>query len=174
LQKRGVQTYLPEIEASKLHQRRAKKPFFPCYLFVKIDFQALGLLQVQWTPGLRYVVALDNQPVPLADEVIELIRRKLGEIEANQGWPAHAFKPGETVRITTDPFQDMLAIFEGPTTPSMRVRVLLNILGQASRVQVSIDDIEKAPAGAEAPAPKRPRRTRGQGRHIRRTSCKAP
>jgi transcription antitermination factor NusG len=116
------------------------------------------------------VVAFDNRPVPLADEVIELIQRKLGEIEVSMGRPPHNFKPGETVRIATGPFQDMLAIFEGPTTPSMRVRVLLNILGQANRVQVSIADIEKAPAGAEAPGPERHRRTRGQGRYIRRIS----
>jgi len=158
------------IESFKLPQERVKKPFFPCYLFAKIDFEVIGLFQVQWTPGLRYVVTFDNQPVPLAAEVIELIQDKLGEIEARMGRSAHNFKPGETVRIMTGPFQDMLAIFEGPTTPSMRVRVLLNILGQASRMQVSVAAIEKAPAATEALAPQRPRRTRGQGRYISRIS----
>jgi transcription elongation factor/antiterminator RfaH len=168
LQKRGVQTYLPVIESFKLSKERVSKPFFPCYLFAKIDFEIIGLSQVQWMPGLRRIVTFDNQLVPLADEVIELIQGKLGEIEASMGRSAHNFKPGETVRIITGPFQDMLAIFEGPTTPSMRVRVLLSILGQASRMQVSVADIEKAAASAEALAPKRPRRTRGQGRYISR------
>jgi transcriptional antiterminator RfaH len=122
LQKHGVQTYLPMIESFKRPQERVRKPFFPCYLFAKIDFEVIGLFQVQWTPGLRYVVTFDNQPVPLADEVIELIQGKLGEIEAGMGRLAHNFKPGETVRIISGPFEDMLAIFEGPTTPSMRVR----------------------------------------------------
>jgi transcription elongation factor/antiterminator RfaH len=167
LQKQGLYIYLPEIETVKVGQGRIKKPFFPCYLFVKTDFESLGLLRVQWTPGLRYVVAFDNRPVPLADDLIELIQLKLGEIEARKGRPVHNFKPGETVRINTGPFQDMLAIFEGPTTPRMRVRVLLNILGQASRVQVSVADINKVSTDAETPAPKRPRRTRGRGRTIR-------
>jgi transcriptional antiterminator RfaH len=168
LEQREFEIYLPEIEAVKTGQRGQKKPFFPCYLFMNADFETIGLSLVQWMPGLRHVVAFDNQPIPLANEVIELIRHKLGEIEPHLGRPAHNFKPGETVRISAGPFQDMLAIFEGPTTPEMRVRVLLNILGHTSRMLVSVADIEKAPVGVEAPTPKRPRRTRGQGRYIKR------
>ena len=166
LQKQGLETYLPEIETFKVHRGRGRKPFFPCYLFVKTDFKALGLLQVQRTPGLCYVVAFDNRPVPLADEVIELIQRKLGGIEATRGRPAPNFKPGETVRITAGPFQDMLAILEGPTRPTMRVRVLLNILGQASRMQLEVTNLEKVLPDVGASAPKRLRRTRGRGRYV--------
>ena len=171
LQKQGLETYLPEIETFKVHRGRGRKPFFPCYLFVKTDFKALGLLQVQRTPGLRYVVAFDNRPAPLADELIELIQRKLGGIEAGGGRPAHNFKPGETVRITAGPFQDMLAILEGPATPRMRVRVLLNVLGQGSRMQVEVTDLEKVSSDVGASAPKRPRRTRGRGRTINHESA---
>lgn len=166
LEQRGVHTYLPEIEVPKSRKKRKKKPFFPCYLFSKIDFETVGISRVRWTPGLRRIVSFDDQPVPTPDEVIELIQSKLGQIEAAGGWPQHPFKPGDTVRITDGPFQEMLAIFEGPTTPSERVHVLLNFLGHASRVQVNPTNLEKAPPGANAPQPKRPRRTRGRGRRI--------
>jgi len=73
------------------------------------------------------------------------------------------------VRITDGPFRDMWAIFEGPTTPSQRVQVLLTILGHARRVQLEPADLEKVPTGAEGPIPKRPRRTRGRGRRINST-----
>lgn len=166
LQKRGIETYLPEIESSKTHQGRVEKPFFPCYLFARFDFETTGLLLVQWTTGLRHVVALDNRPVPLADEVIDLIRSKLGEIEANGGRPAHTFKSGDTVIIADGPFRGKLAILDGPATPTRRVQVLLDILGHANRVQVDVTDLEKAPASAEVATPERPRRTRGRGRRI--------
>jgi transcription elongation factor/antiterminator RfaH len=166
LQNHGLQTYLPEIESFRPHQGRARKPFFPCYLFARIDFETTSLLQLEWTPGLRYVVAFDSRPVPLADEVIELIQRKLDGIEAGGGRPAHNFKPGETVRITAGPLQDMQAILEGPASPRTRVRVLLNILGQASRMQVEVTHLEKVTSDDGASAPKRPRRTRGRGRYI--------
>lgn len=170
LQERQIQQiYLPEIISPKAGKRQERKPFFPCYLFVKADLATVGLSLLQWTPGLRRIVTFDNQAVFLTDDVIALIQYKLGELEAGSR-PTHSFKPGDTVRITTGPLQDMLAIFDGPTTPSKRVQVLLTILGHASRVQVDVTNLEKAPIGAEAPPPQRPRRTRGQGRYIKRTA----
>ena len=117
LQQREIQTYLPEIETSKTTRYgRRKKPFFPCYVFGRIDLNAMGISRIQWTPGLRRIVAFDDQPVPLPDEVIELVQWRLGEIEAAGDWPIHHFKPGDTVRINDGPFRNMQAIFDGPTT----------------------------------------------------------
>jgi transcription elongation factor/antiterminator RfaH len=166
LQQRGVQTYLPEGEFHTSHRGRKRKPFFPCYLFIKVDFEIVGFSSLQWMPGLRYIVAFEDRPVPLPNEVIDLIRCKLGEIEAAGGWPAHSFKPGDTVRIIDGPFRDMLAIFDGPTTPAQRVQVLLEILGRTSRLQIDVTDLEKASPRSEVPESRRPRRTRGQGRRI--------
>jgi transcription elongation factor/antiterminator RfaH len=166
LQKREIQTYLPEIEIAKDRRGRDRKPFFPCYLFIKADLRVVGLSRVRWTPGLRRIVTFDDWPVPLPDEVINLIRCKLGEINAAGGQPRHTFRPGDSVRITDGSLQNMLAIFEGPTTPAQRVRVLLTFLGHARRVSVPVADLEKAPSDAEVSMPKRPRRTRGQGRRI--------
>jgi transcriptional antiterminator RfaH len=167
LQKREIQTYLPEIESVKDRRGRDRKPFFPCYLFIKADLRAVGLSRVRWTPGLRRIVTFDDWPVPLPDAVINLLRRKLGEINAACGQPVHTFQPGDTLQITDGPLQGMLAIFEGPATPAERVRVLLTFLGHARRVSVPVADLEKAPSNAEVSMPKRPRRTRGQGRRIK-------
>jgi transcriptional antiterminator RfaH len=161
LAQRQIYTYLPE-ELSQTP--RGRKPFFPCYLFAKIDFALVSFSSVQWTPGLRRVVAFDDQPVPLADEIIDMIRHSISQMEATGGWLVPSFKPGDTVRIKSGPFQDMLAIFAGPTTPTQRVQVLLNFLGHASRVQVDITDLEEVNPGVEMPPLKRLRGTRGQGR----------
>jgi len=167
LQERRIQTYLPEIEPRNVGSKIRRMPFFPCYLFMKVDFERVGLSSVQWIPGLRRVVAFDDHPVPLPDEVIDLIRRKLSRSNAVGGWPARAFHPGERVRITDGPLQGLLATFEGPSTPGDRVRVLLAFLGQASRAHVAVSDLEKAPVEAQVNAVKRPRRTRGRGRRIK-------
>jgi transcriptional antiterminator RfaH len=166
LRERGIQTYLPETEAPKAHQGRERRPFFPCYLFVKLDFETAGLSHVQWTPGLRRIVAFGDRPVPLPEEVINLIRRRLDGTNGN-GRPGHDFKPGDTLRITDGPFQGMLAIFDRPTTPAERVQVLLNILGRANRARIPATDLEKIRPEAKAPAPKWPRGTRGHGRRIK-------
>jgi transcription elongation factor/antiterminator RfaH len=168
LQQHGIETYLPEVEAPENRQPRKTRPFFPCYLFMKIDFQEIDLSLVKWTPGLRRVVAFDDRPTPVPEAMITFIRHQLGEIEAGGGWPTYQFRSGDAVRITIGPFQDMVAIFEGPTSSGKRVEVLLEILGRPSRVQIAAADLEKADAGAaEISNSKRPRRTRGQGRRIR-------
>jgi len=167
MQHHNIQTYLPEIDYGKASDGRTRKPFFPCYLFIKTDFEKVSFSSVQWTPGLKRVVTCDGVPLPLPEDLIDVIRRKLGEIEAKGGWPSHTFQPGQPVRIKDGPFKDMLAIFEGPTRPSQRVHVLLTILGHVSRTQVDVADLEKVQAEVEVPAPKRPRRTRGRGRFIR-------
>jgi transcriptional antiterminator RfaH len=163
---RGIETYLPEIEVPKAQQGRKRKPFFPCYLFIKADFEAVGLSYLQGTPGLRRIVAFDDQPIPLADEIIDLIRDNLEVINAAGGQPRHSFQPGDPVRITEGPLEGILAIFEGPTAPADRVQVLLTFLGQVSRVRVPVTYLEKASPPVESPITSRPRRTRGRGRWI--------
>ena len=171
LQQRGIQTYLPEIESPKARKGRKYKPFFPCYLFCRVDFEIVGFSDIQWIPGLRRIVAFGGHPVSLPDEAIKLLRHKLSEFEARGEPPSHLFKRGDLVRITEGPFRDMLVIFDGPTTPARRVQVLLDILGQASRLYIPTANLEKASAAeAQTLTSKRPRWTRGRGRQIRRTS----
>lgn len=167
LQERGLQTYLPEIKSPRARRGRGRKPFFPCYLFVRVDFERVGLSHVRWTPGLRRVLAFDDRPTRLPDEVLDLIRRELDGLNAAAGSSAHNFRPGETVRIIDGPLQGLLAIFQGPTTPAHRVQVLLRFLGHARCTWVQTSVLEKAPSDAEAPAYKHSRRTRGRARRIK-------
>lgn len=170
LQQRDIEIFLPEIETQPASRLSNRKPFFPCYLFMNIDFETVGISLVQWTPGLRRIVTLGGQPVPLPCKIIQLIRRKLEEIRAQGGPPPHSFNQGDLVYITDGPFQNMLAVFDGPTTPAKRVQVLLDILGHAGRVHVDAADLKKAPAEVEPLPPRRQRRTRGRGRPIRGTA----
>lgn len=164
---RNIETYLPEIGVPKTQQGREKQPFFPCYLFVKTDFEVVGLSHLQWTPGLRRIIAFNDHPVPLADEVIELIQRRLDGINAAGGQLALDFLPGDTVQITGGPLQGMEAIFEGPATASERVQVLLSFLGQVSRARVPVTHLKKIKPTSESPVQERGRRTRGRGRRIK-------
>jgi hypothetical protein len=44
----GLEVYLPQIKGVK------SKPFFPCYLFIRVDFfNETALSKMQWVPGLR-------------------------------------------------------------------------------------------------------------------------
>lgn len=168
MQQRHIETYLPEIKTLTRQKKWVAKPFFPGYLFARVDLKITGLAVVQWTPGLYRILAFDNQPVSVPETVIELIRAKLAEDGRRRDRFGCPFATGDTVRITEGPFKEMLAIFDRPTTGLERVQVLLNILGHTSRVQLAVTDLEKA-GHSTPPLLKRPRRTRGGGRRIEKT-----
>lgn len=165
LQQRQLQVYLPEIEAAR-RGRPQHLPFFPCYLFVKIDFETVGYPFVRWTPGLRRIVSFGDRPAALPDSLIGLMQQQLYR-PAGRGQRRYDFEPGDPVRIVDGPFGDMVAIFDGSVQASERVRVLLTVLGRVSRLEIEAARLEKAPAGAGPPPPHPPRRTRGRGRPIR-------
>lgn len=166
LEQAGIEVFLPEIQ-TKEEPQMVMEPFFPCYLFMSANLQRLDTSVWKWMPGLRHIVAYGDQPIHLSPEIIRLIRSKIVQLNTKlSDSPAPKFEPGDSVRIMHGPLQDMEAIFEGPTTPSKRVHVLLTILEQQRRIRVNAADIEKVSNPIQSPV-KRRRRTRGRGRRIK-------
>ena len=164
LQQRDIETYLPEFVST---EAETKAPLFPCYLFARLDLAVTELSTLRWIPGLRRIVEFGEQPVVVDDQVIDLIRFKLIQLDADHHTASSPhFELGELVRVTEGPFNDLLAIFEGPTTSEKRVQVLLNFLG-VNRVVVDRANLEKVDAHPKSFSEKRPRRTRGRGRRIK-------
>jgi transcriptional antiterminator RfaH len=166
LQQRGVETFLPETTIVTANKKQKRIPFFPSYLFMRVDLATDNPAMWQWAPGLRHIVAYGSRPAPIPDEVINLIEVKLRELESWGSKPAHPFKPGDVVRIKSGPFSDMLGIFDGPCTPSERGNVLMGSLNNSVRVRVSVSVLEVAQGAANLTGARRPRRTRGRGRRI--------
>lgn len=165
LRQRQLEVFLPEIEVARERSERGQRqPFFPCYLFTRIDLDTVGFSTVQWTPGLRRVVAFDGLPSPVPDRLIELIQGQL--LELKSGHQICRFQPGDPVRIVDGPFRDMVAIFDRPVGAAERVQVLLTVLGQLSRMQIEAACLEKVADAEPELTFKRPRRTRGRGRPI--------
>ena len=167
LQQRSVEAFLPETTISIVNQERRKAPFFPSYLFMRVDLAIDNPAHWRWTPGLRHLVTYGSRPAPIPDEVINLIRVKIRELESGGSELAHPFEPGDVVRIKNGPFRDVLAIFDGPSTPSERVNVLVGALNNSFKVRIAAFALEKAQGATNLHRGKRPRRTRGRGRRIR-------
>lgn len=173
LEARGLEIFLPAVRSVHPRPGHETVPFFPSYLFARVDFTVTQLSTVQWTPGLRRIVAFDNIPAVVPDEAIEYIRAKVMEINGVGGLPSHGFKPGDEVRIRSGPLAGLRAIFEGPMGPAERVRVLIHFLGQVNRAEVPVHMLERVPESARqfreagTGKKKRRRRTRGRGRRIR-------
>ena len=178
LESRLLETYLPTLKS--LHPRPGRKtaPYFPSYLFARIDFEVTGYGAIAWTPGIRGVVAVERRPAIVEDEVIQVIRERVDQIWATGGPPTHTFQPGDRVRIREGALQGLMGIFEGPTTPTQRVHILLNFLGRARPAEVPVAELELAAAddidpldlietAREKEQARLRRGTRGKGRKIR-------
>jgi transcription antitermination factor NusG len=171
LSQRNIETYVPEMQFGSRDQVKIR-PFFPGYLFMRLDLDTANPAHWQWTPGLRRIVAYGRKPIPVPEEVILLIKHKLDEMASKKGRRSFDFEPGDIVRIKEGPFEDMLAIFDKETSPDGRVQVLLTALNRSVRLSIAGKDLEKTSKEGKkenGTTGKRPRRTRGRGRHIRRS-----
>jgi len=140
LRDRDVETYLPEIAvAVRRRDRRSKKPFFPHYLFARLDPHSDEMAQVHWTPGLRRVVSAGGQPIPVPDEIVTHIRRRLTTMVKEQ--PATPFRHGEIVRVACGPFEGLDALFDRSLSPQGRVRVLLELMGRLVAAELDVGDL---------------------------------
>lgn len=166
LKKRGIETFLPLTTTTAANQTPKRVPFFPYYLFIRVNLEVDNPALWQWTPGVQYIVSYGDWPVPLPNEVINLIKHKLEKQEAQPSRPAHKLEPGELDRINKGPFQNMVTVFNGPTTPVARVSALLSSLSNSARLRFATSALESVSGAADVPVDKRPRRTRGRGRQI--------
>lgn len=140
LRSHGLEVYLPEVAvAVRRRDRRARKPFFPHYLFARFDLHSGAMAKVRWMPGLRRIVSAGSQPVPVPDEVVAHIRRRLAtRVEAELESP---FRKGDVVRILHGPFEGLDAVFDRRLSPKGRVRVFLELMSRLVTAELDLGDL---------------------------------
>ena len=139
LRSKGFETYLPTIQVRKNGQKKTK-PFFSCYLFVRLD-PAAGFSAVRWTPGLRRIVSFGGKPAVVPDHVISLIQRRvaeMGELDYSS-----RFQSGDRVAIKSGPLKYFEAIFDRALSNRERAMVLVDLLGRWTRCEVDVSCLEK-------------------------------
>lgn len=141
LLQKGIETYLPTVRRK---YRRRDRPdqmvFFPCYLFARVGFDATPRSTIAWIPGIRHIVSTGDQPAIVADEIVALVRGRLeGAEEVDPDGPQH----GDRVRITSGPLRDLEAVFDQSLSSADKVRVLLDVMGRMTPVDIDRSEIVK-------------------------------
>ncbi|WAC06795.1 MAG: hypothetical protein OS130_11110 [Thermodesulfobacteriota bacterium] len=137
LKRKGIETYVPEIEThiyNGLKKIKKTKSLFPNYLFAWCERK--NVTQIFWTSGVKKVLWENNAPQPIADELILSIR----SLTDNDGLirPARwgTYQKHDPVSITSGPFKDRYALFDHWESDKGRVCLLLNLLNAQIRVTV--------------------------------------
>ena len=144
----GYAIFLPRSQKVRRHARKVDvvlAPFFPTYLFVRLDLTRDRWRSVNGTVGVSQIVMQGEQPAPLPHGVIETLQSRCdmaGVFDALRG-----IKPGESVRILSGVLTDIVGRLESLDADG-RVRVLLQILGKPTSVALPLSSV--APASLSA------------------------
>ena len=140
---KGVEIFSPLLETFSFMNGRMQetvKPLFPNYIFGKFDLEQNYPL-VRWGRGVKTVLGFGGYPVPVAEEVIETIRRRTGTDGIVRR--RNRFEANDVVRVTAGPMKELLGIFERYISDGERVRILLNLIGYQPAVEVHHSMVEK-------------------------------
>jgi len=139
-----IETFLPFVETYQSQRGKivqAIKPFFPNYLFSRLDL-GLHYYNVKWTRGVSKILGAGNEPVSISEKVIQSIKERI--VKGKVVKLEDEFKEGDLIQITSGPFKDLTGIFQRKMSDSGRVRVLLSLIGVDIPIQISRRQMKKA------------------------------
>jgi transcriptional antiterminator RfaH len=139
---RGIEAYYPCLRVKPVNPRSRKiRPYFPGYLFVRLDEARAGESEIRWMPHAYGLVSFGDVPAPVPDALIDRVRRQIDSAHT-QADPA-SLKPGDAVTLTGELFRGYEAVFDTAIAGTERVRVLLMLLN--NRVPVEVDRAQVVP-----------------------------
>lgn len=131
LRNQQVECYCPVVFNDR---RKRREPFFPSYLFVRLERDAAWGF-INNTRGVLYLITMQGRPCSVPLDIINRLRgyeNDNGVIPLpGQGKPAK----GDMMRIIDGPFKGHSATFLQASGPK-RVEMLLSFLGSVQRVTV--------------------------------------
>lgn len=145
VQSRGFEVYYPHLRVRPINLRaRVVRPYFPRYLFVRVDLEEVGLSVFQWMPGAIGLVCFGGVPATVPPILIEAIRLRVDAINAAGGDPSVHFKPGDRVRVAEGPFAGYEGIFDVRLNGKERARILLQLLNdRVLPLEVSLSQLKR-------------------------------
>jgi transcriptional antiterminator RfaH len=139
------EAYCPMLKVTPVNPRSRKRvPYFPGYVFLRVDLSQEKASSLQWMPGATGFVSFDGMPARVPEGLMNALRQKVDAVNAAGGETLHELEPGQTVRVTGGPFAGYEAIFDARIPGSERVRVLLKLLQRRQvPVELSVGQVRR-------------------------------
>jgi transcriptional antiterminator NusG len=130
-----------ELRGTRRGRRQVSKhKVFPGYVIVEMELSNHTRHLVRETTGVTGFVGPDRQPVALRPEEVG----RLLETVSEEAPPLRAaWQEGETVRITSEPFDGIHGKVIEVDLDHEKLRVLVSIFGRETPVEVDFADVEK-------------------------------
>lgn len=145
LEARNVRYFFPFVRVTPVNPRsRTLRPYFPGYLFLRVDLEQVGLSVFNRMPHAVGLVSFGGVPARVPENFIDALRQRLAAIDEAGGEIFFDLDQGDPVWITDGPFEGYRALFDARLPGKERVRVLLELLSdQLVPLELSSGHIEK-------------------------------
>jgi transcriptional antiterminator NusG len=118
-----------------------QRKVFPGYLLVRMELSDDSWYVVRNTPGVTGFVGSGTKPIPLSEKEVDKILKRKGEAEKPR--PKAEWQMNDPVRVTTGPFANFQGVISEVDDERQKVKVLVNIFGRETPVELSYDQISK-------------------------------
>jgi len=129
-----------EVEVRSGQRRTVAKKILPGYVLVQMKMSDQSWNIVRNTPGVTGFVGSGNKPVPLQEEEIDQVLKRMA---AEAPKVKVGFKPGQSVRVIDGPFTDFVGIVDEISAGKGKVKVLLSLFGRDTPVELDFLQVEK-------------------------------
>lgn len=132
-----------EIDYKNGKKIEKTKNMFPGYIFVEMIMSDDAWYQVRNTPGVTGFIGSSGggvKPLPVGDEEMENILRKLGMSEQKV---VVNFKVGDRVKILSGPFANVEGTIESMNDDAEVATILTIMFGHETPTEISYIDLEK-------------------------------
>ncbi len=122
-----------------------QKKVFPGYLLTRMHLDDDSWFVVRNTPGVTGFIGAGNKPSPLPRRDVEnfLAVKEDGDETARKGRPRLEYTMGETVRVKEGPFADFQGEIVEINEDQLRLKVLVNIFGRETPVELQFAEVAK-------------------------------
>lgn len=120
----------------------AEKKVFPGYLLVRMYLNDDSWHVVRNTPGVTGFVGAGPKPTPLSRAEVEQILQARPEYQ-RKAKPRIEFEVGDTVKVIDGPFADFTGQIAEINVDQSRLKVLVNIFGRETPVEVNFGQVAK-------------------------------
>ncbi len=116
------------------------KKVFPGYILVQMNMTDDTYKLVKSTSGVTGFVQSGNKPVPLEDYEV---KRILTNLETSKEAPKVAYAKNDVIRVVEGPFSDYTGKIEEVNADREKLKVLINIFGRETPVELDFTQVEK-------------------------------
>ncbi|MDB3961757.1 transcriptional activator RfaH [Paracoccaceae bacterium] len=142
LHRQEFETFLPMQNITRKKASRFVsdlKPLFPGYMFVSVNSELAPWRSINSTIGVSKLVSFEGKPKPLP---LQLISGLMLRCDASGALlPPKSLSEGDSVEMIAGPFANFIATVD-TIDPELRIWVLIDFMGQKTRMQVPVDQLQ--------------------------------